>query len=247
MVKNEESLLSRFQRQTRRKADPGLIENWEWRARWHGDQDVKKELSNVKRTATTMQRAKEQFSHLKPEHRLALDAAASAMRSLAAELEALAAWAREYRVFCHKAMVQAAAAELEAFAAERWPTEEAFRFERDLVTELRGKAGQLEFGRWMHSIGRETHIEIANISCPVRNYGGSRPDAISIEAATTERTKIALEIHHAKDASRLPLRGTNWMVGTVADYEAYLVYRKEVAETSARILQMASVVDPGAH
>lgn len=246
MNNNEESLLARFQKQTRRKADPELIASWEWRVRWHGDQEVKKELSNVKRTATTMQRAKEQFSHLKPEHRLAFDAAASAMRSLAAELEALAAWAREYRVFCHKAMVQAEAAELEAIAASRWATEEAFRFERDLLTELRGKAGQLEFGRWMHSIGRGGHIEIEKISCPVRDYGGSRPDAISIEAATTERTKIALEIRHAKDVSRLPLWGANWMVGTVADYEAYLVYRKEVAETSARIVQMPSVVDPEA-
>lgn len=73
-------------------------------------------------------------------------------------------WAREYRVFCHKAMVQASAAELEA--TTRWATEEAFRFERDIVTELRGKAGQLEFGRWMHSIGRESHFEIEKISCP---------------------------------------------------------------------------------
>ncbi|MCV2219488.1 hypothetical protein [Thauera sp. Sel9] len=63
-------LLARFQAQTRRKADSDLIRRWEWDARYHGDKNIKIQASNAKRSATQMQKIKEQFSNLKPEHEL---------------------------------------------------------------------------------------------------------------------------------------------------------------------------------
>ena len=57
-------LLARFQAQTRRKADSDLIRRWEWDARYHGDKNIKIQASNAKRSATQMQKIKEQFSSL---------------------------------------------------------------------------------------------------------------------------------------------------------------------------------------
>ena len=113
-------LLARFQAQTRRKADSDLIRRWEWDARYHGDKNIKIQASNAKRSATQMQKIKEQFSNLKPEHELAINAAASALRAMAEELTLLAAWAKDYQVFCAAAWKKEEDARLEALAQERW-------------------------------------------------------------------------------------------------------------------------------
>ncbi len=107
-------LLARFQAQTRRKADSDLIRRWEWDARYHGDKNIKIQASNAKRSATQMQKIKEQFSNLKPEHELAINAAASALRAMAEELTLLAAWAKDYQVFCAAAWKKEEDARLEA-------------------------------------------------------------------------------------------------------------------------------------
>ena len=104
---------------SRRQVNPELIDRYEWNARYHGDKDIKKELSTARRTATSLENACKQFGHLRPEHKLALDAATSAMRQLSADLSELVGWAKEYGVYCAAEHARQAAAELEAVAEKR--------------------------------------------------------------------------------------------------------------------------------
>lgn len=71
---------------SRRKVNPTLVELYEFNARYHGDKDIKKELFTARRTATSLENASKQFGHLRPENKLAPDAATSAMRQLAVDL-----------------------------------------------------------------------------------------------------------------------------------------------------------------
>lgn len=225
--------LTRFQQKTRRVADSELIRRWEWDARFNGDKRIKIELANAKRTATSMERAAQHFSNLKPEHELAIKAACSAMRTLAVELTALAAWAKDYKAFCDAERKKEDTSALEAIALERWGDDvSSMKFEIDLMRELGTRDGQLAFGAWCHSVGKHLDCAVQEISCTV--------DRLSNEPS--ERAGAARTIERARG-----LRPNKWegMRGPTvicgwSDYEAYLSYRKEVAKTSARIVRLAS-------
>jgi hypothetical protein len=226
--------LARFQALTRKKADPELIRRWEWEARYHGDTQIKIELANAKRTATSMQKARSQFSNLKPEHELAINAAASALRALASELTPLAAWAKDYKVFCDAERKKEDHAVLEAIALKRWGHDErAVRFESELMRELGTHDGRLAFAAWCHSNGKHRDCKASEVSCTV--------DGLATEA--TERTSAARTVQRGQDRA-FPNRWEGMRGATVIcgwpDYEAYLDYRKEVAQTSARIVQMVA-------
>lgn len=226
--------LARFQALTRRKADPDLIRRWEWDARYHGDKNIKAQATNAKRSATSMQKTREQFSNLKPEHELAINAAASALRSMAQELTLLAAWAKDYHAFCTAEWKKQEEAELEALAQGRWgDDEQALKFECDLIDELSTKDGQRAFADWCHAAGKHQDCKVEEISCRVdRLLHGS-----------SQRIRAALTVKQGNDRTQANkwngVRGPT-VICSWADYEAYLVYRKEVAETSARIVRRAA-------
>ena len=157
---------------SRRKVDPELIERYEWDARYNGDKNIKNELSTARRTATTLAKSANQFSHLRPEHKLALDAATSAMRKLAADLAELVGWAKEYGAFCAAERARASAAELEALAEKRWGSDvKAMEFEAELIRELMTPEGAEAFGEWMHSIGQHLDVQPKDFSGPF-GHGG---------------------------------------------------------------------------
>ncbi|MDM0029101.1 hypothetical protein [Variovorax saccharolyticus] len=225
--------LSRFQAQTRRKADPELVRRWEWDARYHGDKNIKNQASNAKRTATSMQKACEQFSNLKPEHELAIKAAASALRSLAEELALLAAWAKDYHAFCAAEWKKQETQELESLAQQRWgQNDQALKFECDLIAELGTTEGQRTFAHWCHGAGRYEDCKIEEISC--------RVDCLL--PGPTDRIRAAITVRQGNDramANKWEGRNGPTVICSWADYEAYLAYRKEVARASARIVAMA--------
>lgn len=224
-------LLARFQAQTRRKADSDLIRRWEWDARYHGDKNIKIQASNAKRSATQMQKIKEQFSNLKPEHELAINAAASALRAMAEELTLLAAWAKDYQVFCAAAWKKEEDARLEALAQERWgDDQQALQFEIDLIGELATKDGQHAFASWCHSAGKYKHCQLDQISCHVDQ----------LKKVETPRKRAALTVQQGMDRPSPNMWNGMYgptVIGSWPDYEAYVAYRKEVARTSARIFE----------
>lgn len=224
--------LARFQKQTRLKADAELIQRWEWEARFYGDAKIKIELASAKRTATSMLKACAQFSNLKPEHELAIKAAASALRTLAQELALLAIWARAYGAFCEAERKREDAAELEATAQERWGSDErAVKFEHDVIRELASNEGQLAFGAWCHSRGKYLECEATEIRCPIDH----------IENGATQRASIARTVQRSKADHRLPSRWRgmhgNSVICCWADYEDYLADRKKASNAATRFVE----------
>lgn len=225
--------LTKFQSQTRIKADPELIRRWEFDARFDGNRNIKNQLATAKRTATSLENASKQFSKLRPEHELAINAAASALRALVAELTPLAAWAKDYKVFCDEQNKKERAADLEEIAQRRWGSNDsALLFELELMKELGTQEGQVAFGKWAHSVGKYTDVDVKQISCAIDDFGNQE----------TPRARAAFAVK--KGMKRMPdrwvgLRGVT-VFSSWEDYESYLSYRKDVAQTTARIVQMAN-------
>jgi len=225
--------LTRFKSMTRRKADPELISRWEFDARYHGEKNIKAQASNAKRAATTMLKMQTQFSKIKPEHELAIRAAASALRAMAEEMTLLAAWAKDYHAFCADEQKKEETARLEALAQARWGSDEhAVKFETDVIQELGTTDGRLAFASWCHSIGKYRQCALDEISC--------RVDRLS--PGSTLRLSAARTVEQGTDRHGPNLwQGRNGptVICSWSDYEAYLAYRKEVAKTSARIFEIA--------
>lgn len=228
--------LTKFQSQTRIKADPELIRRWEFDARFDGNRNIKNQLATAKRTATSLEKASKQFSQLRPEHELAINAATSALRALVAELTPLAAWAKDYKVFCDEQDKKARAADLDEIAKKRWGNNDsALLFELELMKELGTPEGQVAFGKWAHSVGKYNDVDVKQISCTVDRF----------DVSDEQKTPRARAAHAVKNGIRTtPQRWTGLRGETVIssweDYEAYLSYRKDVARTTARIVQMAN-------
>ena len=150
---------------SRHKVNPELIARYEGDARWHGDKNIRNELATARRTATSLGKASDVFGHLKPDHKLALDAATSAMRQLSNDLAELVGWAKEYGAYCANERARLDAAELEAIAEKRWGNDlKALAFEADVIADLHSRNGRNALGHWMHSIGLRTEVKPENIS-----------------------------------------------------------------------------------
>jgi hypothetical protein len=227
--------LNQFQSKTRLKADPELIRRWEWDARFHGDKHIKTQLASAKRTATTLNKSRSQFSNLRAEQELAINAAVSAIRTLAAELTPLAAWAKAYKIFCDAERQKEDFAELDAIAQKRWGGSlEALQFELDLMKELSSSDGRIAFGQWMHLTGRHTDVKPENISCAI--------DRLAYAHGSTNGSDAHLAALTVKDGMEKRFdrwTGINGVTVNCAwqDYEGYLAYRRDVAKTTARVMQ----------
>jgi hypothetical protein len=226
--------LARFQSSTWRKVDPELTRRWEWDARFHGDKNIKVQAAAAKRAATTMMKMADQFSNVKPEHELALKAAASALRAMAEEPKTLAGWAKDYHAFCAAETKKEVAARLETVAQARWDSDEsAVEFETSLIQELGTPDGRLTFAAWCHSVGKYRQCALDQISCQIDH----------LSEGSTLRMRAALTIEQAKEMNRgthlWETRSGPTVTYSWRDYEEYLTYRKEVAKASARIVQVA--------
>lgn len=228
--------LTDFLKLTRLKVDRELIERWQFDARYHGDKNIKAQMATARRTATMLQKSIDQFTNMRPEQELAIKAAASAMRSLANDLQGLATWAKDYQIFCKAEYKKDRTVELEAIANKRWGKDmDGMNFEFGIVNELRTHTGHLAFGRWMQ--GR-TDCDLkrfaeAHIHDPFGSTSGTERRTPRIELAEKiEEGMRSASRHISFDGGHLHC---SW-----ADYEAYLLYRKQVALTTARVMQMAN-------
>lgn len=206
---------------SRRKVDPELIDRYEWEARYYGEKNIKNELSTARRTATSLAKAAAEFKHLRPEHKLALDAATSAMRKLAADLAELVGWAKAYGVFCAAARAAKEAEELAAFAEKRWGSDsKAMEFEADVIVELVAQNGGEAFGHWMHSIGQHLDVQPNEFSTPFQS--------VHVRESHNQRMALARVLRSAIDHPPNKwkgMRGMTYICGW-KDYEMYLEHRK---------------------
>lgn len=220
-----------------------LLTKFEFHARYHGDRDTKREMSNAKRTATILEQSIKTFGYLSVDTLLEIKAAASAMRVLSNDLKVLAAWAKEYKLFCDSERKIEYYKELEKIAAQRWKTSDDLSFELNIMKELCTEKGQVAFGNWVHSTGRHLDCNVNDISCVIdrtefdgvkfcKNNGSEKHLAATIIKNVT--------IHKACNKWQPSAWTGLRVVCGVIIYEEYIAYRQVVYKAAALVLQTAS-------
>ncbi len=223
-------LLEKFQSTTRIRVDPGLAERWDLDVSYHGDTNIKLQIAQAKRTATTLKKALLQFSKIRPEQELAIRAASSAMATLASELAALLPWAKAYKAFCDAERIRENLEELEALATARWGDDTAaIQFEADLVQELGTPDGRLAFAQWLHARREHTYVPLSGISCCVERLGNGANLRMKLAHMVREERRTTNNEWGTQQGMRL--------IASFATYERYLAHRKEVASKTVDFLK----------
>lgn len=224
MTKN---ILQKFQAQSNFKVPMDLADKWEWSARANGPKEIKTQIASARRTATVLKKTASQFENIKPEHRLALDAAINSLGALVRELAPLVPWSISFKKFCDQARAEQEATNLEAIATARWPDEKAFDFELSIMRELSTREGADAFSEWIHSTGR--YPQAKKFVCVFQRLADGR----------TDRERAAATVYENNSSG-----GHAWAETQFAswrDYEAYLVFRGAVAKAAERAVQTASI------
>jgi hypothetical protein len=237
--------VEQFHKQTRRRANPALIERWEFHVRFDGDKKIKAELAQARRISTQLDKACAAFSNLSPEQVLSFKAAASNMRKLADDLSTLAFWARDYSAFYQRERKREQEAEYSAKARNRWGDDPAkFDFERGLIREIRDGGNDAHFLAWLQKQPAFDNYEIKRIIAPFSNYPNDTGLNNQIEVM-----RFLVESH----TERRYFSG-GYAHASTRDFEDYLKYRLEVrdaalsqiahAKTSAAVMPFAHPSDP---
>ena len=224
------SRLAKFESTSRMRIDPELAARWEIDVRYNGDANIKIQISQAKRTATTLKKALTQFAKIRPEQELALKAAASAMTSLASELAPMLPWAKAYKAFCDAERVRENIEDLETLAVARWGNDAAaVQFEVDLVQELGTKDGQMAFAQWLHSRQEHTDVPLNSISCCMDRLGNGS----NVRQKLADRLREERRTTNNQWGTREGMR----LIASFATYERYLAHRKEIAVKAEGILK----------
>ena len=228
----------RFMRQSKFKVDMEDALRWKYSAMRNGDKDIKAQMATARRTATSLEKSIGKFSNLRPEQELAIKAGASAVRSLARDMETLCAWAKSFKAFFDIEYKKDRDTELEAISFKRWGADdEAFKFEFALMQELGSTDGKLNFGNWMHSLGQHLDATIEDVACAVDGVGYG-------ESNGTDRHRAALTVRAAKEKrfqKWTGIRGVN-VTTTFVDYEKYLIFRRGVVITATATMQKIAAI-----
>jgi hypothetical protein len=225
MTKN---ILQKFQAQSNFKVPMDLADKWEWSARANGPKEIKTQIASARRTASVLKKTADQFSNVKPEHRLAFDAAINSLGALVAELTPLIPWSISFKKFCDQVRAEQDATNLEAIAMARWPDEKAFNFELAIMGELSTREGADAFSEWIHSTGR--YPQSHKFVCVFQRMAEGATDRLRAARTIFENNSSA---GHAWGETQF----TSWR-----DYEAYLVFRGAVANAADRVVQGAASI-----
>lgn len=127
-----------------------LVNQYKSSAKYYGAERPKKDAATAKRAATTLKNSLGTFYSLRPEQRLALDAAASVLSTLAADLDGVAAWAKAYKVHCDAERVRQQHEAEDALAEKLWADDDALMLAdaRELV-ELFSAPGRELMGEFL--------------------------------------------------------------------------------------------------
>jgi hypothetical protein len=224
------SRLAKFASISRIPVDPELAARWEYEVSIFGEAPIKNQAAHAKRTATTLSKALTQFKKIRPDQELALNAASSAMRSLATDLKALLPWARAYKAFCDVERARENIEDLEKIAAARWGNDAAaLQFEADLVQELGTEDGRLAFAQWLHSRHEHMDVPLNAISCCMERLG----------TGSDLRQKLADRVREERRTTdnQWYTGGRGRLIASFATYERYLAHRKGVSAEASIILR----------
>lgn len=134
----------------RGRVNQELVNQYKSSAKYYGAERPKKDAATAKRAATTLTNLLGPYYPLKPEQRLALDAAAQMLSTLAAELDGVASWAKAYKVHCDAERVRLQAEAEDEMAEKLWAGDDASMLDdaRELV-ELFSAPGKELMGEFL--------------------------------------------------------------------------------------------------
>lgn len=203
------------------RANPELIRQYELEVRLRGEHQIKADLASARRTATVLKKTSGQFGWLPPEQKLALDAAASTLNHLAADLALLATWAKGYAAYCKVESAREISEELAAFSLKRWGAPGpgaiiALEFE---VSIINAAIRDGSVGQWFHSNCQQTDVPPENIRLPFIHR-------LDIRTAAKE---IQYESKWHDDPHKGSTRDGPHLVVSWRQYEAFLAHRRLVA------------------
>ena len=134
----------------RGRVNQELVNQYKSSAKYYGAERPKKDAATAKRAATTLKKSLETFYSLRPEQRLALDAAASVLSALAADLDGVAAWAKAFKAHSDAERVRQQFDAEDALAEKLWAGDDALMLAdaRELV-ELFSAPGRELMGEFL--------------------------------------------------------------------------------------------------
>ena len=134
----------------RGRVNQELVNQYKSSAKYYGAERPKKDAATAKRAATTLKKSLETFYSLRPEQRLALDAAASVLSALAADLDGVAAWAKSYKAHCDAERVRMQAEAEDEMAEKLWAGDDsAMLADARELTELFSPPGKELIGEFL--------------------------------------------------------------------------------------------------
>ena len=230
----------------RGRVNQELVNQYKSSAKYYGAERPKKDAATARRAATTLKNSLETFYSLRPEQRLALDAAASVLSTLAADLDGVAAWAKAYKVHCDAERVRQDLEAEDALAEKLWAGDDAAMLDdaRELV-ELFSAAGEEMIGEFLkqskifdvlclhepgHS-GRLNHLRLQATGQPVELMKFRRDTAYCID-----------EMQKQESRNRKNMWGkTEYWVGA-KDFLAWKAWRKSVKAAVSACAPVMSTV-----
>lgn len=210
-----------------------LVERYEWNARFHGSEIVKKDAASAKRMSTQLSKTIAQFeSIVKPEQKLALHAASSVMTALAAELDRAAAWARAYKSHSDRVAAVKKAKVEDVAALNRWAGNDAAMLAEfnDLMEFLEhGHRRPAAINEWLRNFKQlPTEVDVLAPSSSVNNL-------LALRATVSELMKLneVSKVRRIAAEAWLDLsvkegahgRDGSYYVAGYADYEAWRTAR----------------------
>jgi hypothetical protein len=209
-----------------------LVEKYGYLAQFYGERDAKKDLAAARRTATSLDNAARSFTQLADKEKKALVDAASAMRRLAVDLQAIVIWAKAFLTHCESERKKESDALCQREAHARWNGDAlACAFEASILEELGTNEGRISFANWMHSNGRYLDVMPENFTFHVRMEHGDCMEAKVIRAIQDESSRWGSGYDRTFD-------GRVYFHVDRPTYDQYLVWRRSIADIAQTSLTL---------
>lgn len=198
--------------------DADLAERYSWRS---DDKQLSNDIAAAKRAATTMTNMAKSFQHvLGPEQQLSINAAASSLARLVANLQALKPFFKAYRPWKAAKEQRADEARLDARAAKRWASPAEVMAEAQDMMDFHNPAEGAEAVEALEGFLLRRHPgakEIERNCSGSYSLGGVR-DSLA-RGSSVDVGRALIQILDRMGSGHMGYRGT-WFTGR-EDYEAW--------------------------
>lgn len=230
----------------RGRVNQALADQYRSSAASYGAERVKNDAATAKRAATTLKKSLGSFYSLKPEQRLALEAAASVLAGLASELDQVAIWAKAYKLHADAERARQRDEAEDAIAEKLWSgDDQQMLADASELVEFLSVAGQELVAEWL----KQTKVNVFHQIYTARPYDIGRLQTLILDAKDQSADLIKLRRVAArcvaevlKSESRTDPTYRDQISYTVGggDYRAWKAWRKSAREAVTACSMKAS-------